>query len=136
MEVPSPDLTKASETLGSTDLGAVVLLLFVVITFGIAAYIYYMNKQMKIIEDDRKQADKDREKKNEEQAVILRELKGTLDRLADVNETTMDFIKETVEHERQNHKQCKDRFYEELLELKHWIKMNVVSWPLNKDKKG
>jgi len=123
MQAELPDVSPAISQLSSSgDLGAVIVLLFFAIFVGLGWYIYISNKQLHSSEEARKDADRRREVQGKEHEGLLRELKDTLSRLADVQENTMDFIKDTVEHERKNHEQCKDKFYEKLVAIEHYIK--------------
>jgi uncharacterized protein HemX len=131
MQPSMPDIEPAVDHLSSSgDLGAVIVLLFCVIFLGIGWYIYISNKQLRFSEEERKESDRRREKQRTESDSLMRELNSTLSRLADVQETSLDFIKQTVEHERKNHEQCKDKVYEKLVAIEQWIKQGAHSCEL------
>jgi uncharacterized protein HemX len=126
MQPDIPDVSPAINQLSSSgDLGSVIVLLFFAIFLGVGWYIYISNKQLRLSEEDRKDSDRRQEIQAKEHESLLRELKDTLSRLADVQETTMDFIKDTVAHERKNHEQCKDKFYEKLVSIEQYLKQGT-----------
>ena len=99
MQPSIPNIEPAFNQLSSTgELGPVVAILSFIIVVAVGWYVYISSRQLNLAEEERRESERRRERQRTDSDALMRELNGTLSRLADVQETSLDFIKQTVDH--------------------------------------